>query len=370
MSTLVQEIDAFKERIRLCAQDYSTVSSAEKLERILSIDPQANCVLGLRAFIGHVKPTSKTKELVLYIKWYLDSVTYIKELQENFKTRILRLLEQSSGSKRKKSPPGDTNSKHLQTVADQLKKMMHRLSLLLDKEGPINMKLFSLESEDNSISGYPVHVQALSRLVPDSLHKLKFSAQLATDWLTVEAEKRMESQSKAVIASQPKVTLINQLSQIQYEIKVVEDEFEHVSEELQCLLEREERANAISSENQALEIKLSGLLDKRIDAEHELDDIKALLKTVGSNQAFREKLMQDMRAKRMRYYELESRIRILEYQRAITVEDLCVELEVKPSWIRSTNNLQDKCISLESSLEAKRLERQKLELALKPISDD
>lgn len=365
-TTEVQQIDAFKEKVKICAQDYSVTSSADKLYQILAIDPQANCILGLRSFLDHVKSTSKTRDLLLYAKWYLDSIDYLRELRTNFKTRIYVHLDQKSGSKkRKRSPFKGATSQQLNNVSDQLMKIMTRLNLLLDKEGAINVKLFSIESGNTSLSTHPMNVQALARLIPDALYKLKLSAQLATDWLTVEATRRMENQNKAVMARQPKVTLIDQLSQIDEEIKAEEIEFDHASEELQCLLEREERVSAISSESHALDIKLNSLLDKQSITEHEISSIKTLLGTADSNLEFKEKLQQDMRSRQTIHRELEHRIKVLEFQKGITIEDLCIELEIKPSWIRSANNLQDRCISLESSLEAKKLERQKLELALK-----
>ena len=63
-------------------------------------------------------------------------------------------------------------------------------------------------------------------------------------------------------------------------------------------------------------------------------------------------------------------IKLLQYEKTLLEEELAVELEVKPCMIRFTDQIQEKCETLEQTIDKKRQEKQTVESALIPVIAD
>ena len=330
---------------------------------------------------------------VMYCRWYLDNLNYLKELKTQFDNRIYLPLtrnmtttdsdtenakDNKSGQEKNKpileyrhSCPDITDLydyTDLRNIVGRLGYLRDRLSHLLEDEGEIDVDLFSvnsaLDDTDNKAD------QRFLRLVPDILVKLNNAATLAQQWLDIAATKEFDAGTRLTKLERVKTILGDRLANINNEIQSKQKELSVEAGDLKELRKREERSNSISSQHQSLEIKVNRSLEKIDRAVKQISDIEDLITTAAGNKQFTSQLNQELKKKRRELNELNQNLKILEFEREITTEDLCLELEIKPELIRLTTNLQEKCQNLESILEAMRLEKERLELALKPVIDD
>ena len=330
---------------------------------------------------------------VMYCRWYLDNLNYLKELKTQFDNRVYLPLTRNmtttdsdtenvkdykSGQEKTKpileyrhSCPDITDLydyTDLRNIVGRLDYLRDRLSHLLEDEGEIDVDLFSVNSafdeNDNKAD------QRFLRLVPDILVKLNNAATLAQQWLDIAATKEFDAGTRLTKLERVKTILGDRLANINNEIQSKQKELSVEAGDLKELRKREERSNSISSQHQSLEIKVNRSLEKIDRAVKQISDIEDLITTAAGNKQFTSQLNQELKKKRRELNELNQNLKILEFEREITTEDLCLELEIKPELIRLTTNLQEKCQNLESILEAMRLEKERLELALKPVIDD
>lgn len=305
----------------------------------------------------------RTRDLVVYAQWFLDTSDYIRELKSNFLSRIYQPI---LSSQQKRHTFSDVSkSERLSVIAENTSQLLLQLGMLFDwnENSAISEPTVDRVLDRKGISGQE---RSIIRLIPSSLRVLSELAALASDWLAVTSESRERTVTMGSHLDGKE--LRRELSRLTREIDNGERELELESEELHTLLEREERSNKINGENHTLEIKMNGYRDKLTEVRLQMKDTQELIDTTGNNSGFRNQLLNDLNAQRRQVVELEMKMKVLRYQMDIVVEDLCVELEIKPSLIRLTNSVQDKCMKLESSLEVKRLEKNRLEQTLRPIT--
>lgn len=330
---------------------------------------------------------------VMYCRWYLDNLCYLKELKSQFDKRVYLPLEQnmcdSTTARRKQSVDRKSSEdcesilefKHscpdirdlydysdLTNIVGRLGYLRDRLNHLLEDEGEIDADLFSVNSvlnhkDDNSDDRF-------LRLVPDILVKLQKAATLAQQWLDIAATKDFDEGTRLTKLERVKTILGDRLANIDDEIQAKQKELSVESSDLKELRKREERSSNISNQNQSLETKINRSLEKIDRTSRQISDIEDLITTAAGNKQFNHQLTQELKKKKKEQNELNRKLRILEFEREIAAEDLCLELEIKPELIRQTSSLQDKCEHLESILETMRLEKERLVLALKPVIDD
>lgn len=370
MATILSQIEKFKEMVSLCSSSFRLTTCADNIAEIAQQYHNVTSVYSIKLFIESARTSANkgTRDSVVYAQWFLDNFNYVRELKSNFKSRIYQPLLQRYNNHN--INPSNENRKTLHMIVEKAAQLMKRLDRLMDVEGEIDPSLLTIDSENLNRKGIPTQQQSLIKLVPNALMLLDELAMLATDWQAAEAKERAEHGIQAVEVHHDKQILIRELSRLTNDIDSDEKELEMESEELHSLLEREERSNRIKGENHSLEVKMNDLQDKLSEVKLQMTDTKELIQTASNNSKFRAQLQHDLAAQKKQAAELELKMKVLRYQMDIVIEDLCVELEIKPSIIRLTNCVQDHCMKLENSLELKMREKERIVQALRPISHE
>lgn len=328
----------------------------------------------------------------MYATWFLENLAYLKDLKLQFEERIYVPLSQlfhresPLGPRQMSTLSSDSwsvllykdeipeiselySNVDMENVVRRLKYLKNRLDHLLEDEGEIDPALFSVTSA-RALEGLKLPNNAFIRLMPDIQQKLATAGILAEKWLEIVTSRDVDGDTLVSKLERVKTILSDRLDNLNLEIKKTSDELSIESDELQDLLVREDRSDIISSKCQTLETKVGKLNDKISQNARQISDIKELVHTAVGNKQFMGQLTGDLKKKERLQDEMMQNVKILTYEQHLVTEDLCVELEIKPSLIRITNSLQDKCEELESSLEAKEVERHQLEMALRPIGKD
>lgn len=333
----------------------------------------------------------QVEKQIMYCRWYLDNLAYLRELKEQFDIRIYSPLKSHLSTHHSSTNRPDTalsstthilefknsvpdikdlyDDSDLENITGRLTYLRARLSHLLEDEGEIDADLFSVNSSMDS-DDIKMDDERFIRLVPDILVKLSNASFLAKQWIDIAATKELDEDVKLIKLDRVKTILSDRLGSISSEIDSRQRELDEESGELKQLLKREERSDTISSQNQNLETKINRLNGKIDTFAKQVADIQDLIKTAAGNKQFTSQLNSELRKKKREKSELTRKLSVLEFEREIVVEDLCLELEIKPELIRQSSSLQEKCDSLESILLAMREEKQRLQDALEPVLED
>ena len=329
---------------------------------------------------------------IMYATWFLENLAYLKDLKIQFDDRIyLPLTQLFNGEsailqRQLSSLSSDSwsvllykdempeiadlyKNSELENVITRLRYLKNRLDYLLDDEGEIDPALFSVTSAQ-VVDGLTLPNNAFIRLMPDIQQKMTTAAILAERWLEIILTKDRDGSTMVSKLERVKTMLGDRLATLNNEIVRETDELTSESDELQDILAREDRSTIISNLVHSLEAKVNKINEKIFQNANQINDIKDLLRTAAGNEQFKSNLMSDLKKKEKLHRELERAAKILQFEQTLTTEDLCIELEMKPSLIRISGSVQDKCEQLESSLEAKKNERYQLEMVLKPSFKD
>ena len=145
---------------------------------------------------------------------------------------------------------------------------------------------------------------------------------------------------------------IQVLDEIINEIKSMMD---MESEGLHRLLKREERASDINSQIFEMEDNIALKEDELKRMKLEQQNLKTKLRKSGRNET--EHLEKELKDKQLQLDNLLRDIQAHKYCRNVLESDLSLEMQIKPSIIRFTNSVQEKCETLETELSKHRRER-------------
>ena len=245
-------------------------------------------------------------------------------------------------------------------------------SVLLEDETEITPQLFSPESEGliHGVAGGR-GVSSLLRLVPDILVKCKQATALARQWLEIDARKNRKLTQKLHQIKSIHQRITQRLASVKTTIMVHEDELQRETDELQRLLKLEERSTDLNTQLYNSEQDISALKTAYENARAERDVLtKELFECVRTGAKSFDTLKVRYEQNRLTRHMLQRKLASTKYQRAVLNGDMQVEMDLRPTIIRFTNHVQDKCERLEQQLEQEREDRKLLENALLPLQED
>lgn len=406
-----KQIEAFREKVQICQSSYSAQLAESMLTNITDKDGKhIDTVYKIRQYVkSRPAAQSKQNQTDVYAVWYLNNLQYLKELKTNFDERIYLPLTKIYLTQQTEEPgimgtdtgtqlslkSGDTNTMirapsaasvlkfkddlpevkdlydytEIENVSTRLNYLRQRWQHLLEDEGEITSTLFSYNSVPQMTPRCPKQMANLLRLVPDILLKCGNAAILATQWLQSASSKAIDPHTKHEKLERVKSVLTERLTGLSNEIKTGERELEHESNDLEMLTEREERANEIMSKTHEIDMRL-----QRIQAEINQLGIECgelqRRHAAATDVAIEQEIKQEKQRLELRIHKLRQQIDLHLYERDLLNQDLTLELEVKPCLIRFTDHIQEKCESLEQTIDEKRSEKHRVESALIPVIAD
>ncbi|XP_067931194.1 myosin-13-like [Watersipora subatra] len=391
-----EQLQQFQEKVQICSESFAV---HELVDTLQAISQKTHKVIqsryNLQAFVDRIEGDKENadgaimEKEVMYARWFLDNMGYLRDLNKQFTEKIYTPLTQLFNGENaitQRSTPAWTkpswsillyqkkipeitelyNDVDMENVFIRLRYVKSRVDHLLEDEGEIDPALFSLASQ-KVLEGKNLPNHSFIRLMPDVQHKLTTAGSLAERWLEIITSQDVNGRTMISKLERVKTMLGNQLDSLNHEIKTTANKLSSESDDLQDLLAHEDRATLISNKCQSLELRLSTLKKKISQNTHQIEDIEELLETSPANKQFVANLLSDLHKKRKFHDDLTRQTKIVQFELSIVREDLCVELELKPSVIRITNSVQENCEQLETSLEDKKVEKYQLEMALKPV---
>ena len=397
------QVESFQQKVKMCEDAYSTQLAESMFSQMLLADgAHVQTVYKLKHY-AQTRPEHETNNpLLVYANWYIANLSYLKELKANFDERIYVILtkfyqqeeleeeviESVPGSK-EPSIMSDVRAQNstsvlkfkndlpevkdlydfteVNNIAQRLRYLRQRWQLLLDDESEISPTLFSFNSRISTTPHCPTQIVYLLRLVPDILLKCRNAGLLALQWLEHASSKAIDAHTKYSKLERVKSILTEKLSGLSDEIKLEEKALEAESSDLELLAEREERANEIMSKTKRIDFHIEQLQSKIYQLNIDNNRVKHAIKSDVSN---RQALNKQLYNNELEVLKLGKDIKLLQYEKTLLEEELAVELEVKPCMIRFTDQIQEKCETLEQTIDKKRQEKQTVESALIPVIAD
>ena len=266
------------------------------------------------------------------------------------------------------------DSSEIEKLAHRLSHLKERLSYLLDFDGKIDSAMLSQDSERAvfhlKIKDQPI--ENLIRIVPDILIKFQKAAWLAFKWLEKDDQKTKDVNEKLDKLTALEAQMNKRLHCLSNEIQLKERELELQTDNLNKLLEREERTTNLSQTAFDLEKKKTTLTEQFNKLNNERKELSEKLtdaaKTNDKNTYRRLRPLYERN--KLQRFALERQLATLSYHMNLADDDMQVELEIKPSVINSTNEVQDRCEELEQRIEKARKEQKVIQAALIPIVED
>lgn len=405
--TMRAQITTFREKAKLCQASYSGPLAEKMITLLKGKDGKhIDTVYAMRQYIKHLSSKSQNDPPAVYAVWYLNNLQYLKELKKNFDERIYTPLsklyqtQQTSGglgsnSGTKLSLRDSTQSSirapsaasvlkfkddlpevkdlydftEIDNISSRLTYLRQRWQHLLEDEREITTALFSYNSMAQLTPRCPKEIVTLLRLVPDILLKCNNAAALALQWLDCASTKTTDLHTKCNKLERVKSVLTERLTGLSDEIRSEERELEYESSDLEMLADREERANEIMSKTHQIDTKLQQIQTEIHSLTLQCDELE-IKQAEAVNSATQQNVRQDKQRLELKIQKLHQEIDLNLYQRDLLKEDLAIELEVKPCMIRYTDHVQEKCETLEQTIDKKRSEKHRVESALIPVIAD
>ena len=259
-------------------------------------------------------------------------------------------------------------------VAERLLHLKERLNYLLDMEDKIDSKLLSQDSEGVvfhlKIKDRPI--QNLIRFVPDILLKFQKAAWLASRWLELDDLKTKDLNERLDKLTVLENDMNRRIRSLSNDIKSKEQELDSQTNILNRLMEREERSTHLNYTLFDLEKQRLSLLEQCKNLTNERTElVEKLTNASQANDKDSYRRLQPLYSRnKLQRFALERQLNTVNYHINLAENDLRIELEVKPSVISSTNDVQDKCEELEERIEKARKEQKVIQTALLPILED
>ncbi|KAF6025454.1 hypothetical protein EB796_016230 [Bugula neritina] len=362
------------------------------------------CLTSLYQLKKFVKVSDSSLPTTVYINWFIDNMEYLKELKTNYDQRIyLPLAKLHQHTKMRSEKVNDNNETEkseekepritsassvlrfkndlpdvkdlydfteVDNIASRIACLRQHWQLLLEDENEINPTLFSLKSELQLSPQCPKELTNILRLVPDILLKCSTAAALSQLWLVSANSKTFDLETKHNKLLRVKSVLTEKLSGLSEQIKSEEQELQAESTDLELLADREERPNELMSKSHQLDYTIRQLKSKVHFLQVETKKLKENIENVQTSSEKRKEVLKLIHANELQVLKLHQDIQVHVYEKSLLVEDLSIELEVKPCMIRYADQVQSKCEKLEQVIDSKRTEKQKVESALVPVLED
>lgn len=266
------------------------------------------------------------------------------------------------------------DSSEEENVAKRLLHLKERLNYLLDIEEKIDSKLLCQDSEGTvfhlKIKDRPI--ENLIRFVPDILSKFQKAAWLASRWLDLDDQKTKDLNLRLDKLTALENDMNRRLRSLSNDIKSKELELDVQTNTLNKLLEREERSTNLNYKLFDLERQKLSLIEQSNNLINERKELAEKLTSAAQKNdkdSYR-RLRPLYNRNKLQRFALERQLNTLNYHAYLAENDMRIELEVKPSVINSTNDVQDKCEELEERIEKARKEQKVIQTALLPILED
>lgn len=401
---MIKQIEAFREKVRLCRESYSSRLAESMISQLRAQDGSfIDTIYKLRKYVQTMSTDQQQAPTAVYAVWYLSTLKYLKELKTNFDERIYLPLsklyqnmdvEEGMTADEQGQKEASTLSAYrahssasvlkfkndlpevkdlydfaeVENVATRLKYMRQRWQFLMEEENEINTSLFSYNSQVETSARCPKNIVNLLRVIPDILTKCGKAGLLSLQWLECASTKAIDIQTKYHKLERVRSVLTEKLSGLSTEIKSEERQLEVESTDLEMLADREERANDILSKTHQLESYIKQLHTNIYKLSFQTEELQ--VKRRSSDLSAKTQIDRQTHKNEAAIFKLSQEIKMKMYEKDLLEEDLAIELEVKPCLIRFTDQIQEKCESLEQEIDKKRNEKQRVESALVPVIAD
>lgn len=262
----------------------------------------------------------------------------------------------------------------VEKISHRLSFLKEQLDFLIDNEAQFSPEMFSQDSEK---AVYHLKVKnsrtySLMRLIPDILVKFQKAAWLARRWLELDDMKTKDLNERLQKLAVLEEQFSKRLSALSRNIQEHETQLEKGTKELQNLLKREDRSNDLELKMHEFNEKLAKLETDMLNLNEE--KLK-LVKDIEDSKKFRDtskhkNLLTMYERNKLQRYAVERQMAAIKFQQNLAMNDMEVEMEVKPNIMHFTNDVQDRCEELERALEQEKKEKNTLQAALYPISKD
>ncbi|XP_064648173.1 uncharacterized protein LOC135500567 isoform X2 [Lineus longissimus] len=208
------------------------------------------------------------------------------------------------------------------------------------------------------------------RLIPDIFTKCFKSITLAKVWWNHAAKIYKESLEESSPVDRERTydmkvsEFTNKVSRLGEDIVREEQQVIVYENDLRKLRMRENRVTDLNSESEKLESRKERAEKAYKDTVHERERLKEALENTIQGTVKYNKVAMDLRSAEERLVEQHEEVKLLEYHLDILKGDYNVELEVRPSFMRFTDSLQDKISELEKSVAVKKVDKRKIEKTL------
>ncbi|XP_077864616.1 uncharacterized protein LOC100377020 [Saccoglossus kowalevskii] len=265
------------------------------------------------------------------------------------------------------------DNKDLHNTARKLYELIKHWRQLIENDSDIDPKLYGKESLEEVAEYTNIgNFRQFLRLIPDVLLKTKKAVSLAEHWMEIDEKKLKEIDTQLGMVEEIQTRMELRVIEVLRKIQQHEGEFNVKSDELQMLLMREDRSNELNVKLSFIQGDINILqkrLDKACDEGREIIDKIEELKRTKQEDSDEYGDYTNRYDDNKRYtFELVKSIEMEEYKYRLVEEDMFVELEVKPSMVRYTNQVEEDCERIEKWLEDEKRQKRKLEHALKPLS--
>ena len=184
---------------------------------------------------------------------------------------------------------------------------------------------------------------------------LKDSAKQAKRWVHLDTMRSVNLQLARQRFKDMHKTISMRIQELDEIVNEIKNEMDQESEGLHKLLKREERASDISSQIFEMEDNISQREDELKRMKLQQESIRTKLRKSSQNEV--QDIEKELKDNQIQFDSLARDIEAKKYCKRLLQGDLDVEMRIKPSIIRFTNNVQEKCESLETKLSKQRRER-------------
>jgi hypothetical protein len=343
------------------------------------------------------------ENLYEYFNWFLNYLQYLRDLKNNFDQMIFYPMfhfQQSEMTAMDEESRED--NEHLRETLYKSRAILSSLgedfrellemcddeesgnamngllyiggrweSLLSDKTG-IDRDYFSLESEA-LVKHFRCDENLLNiiRLVPDIVVKGMKAEVLVKKWLSLNEKRNMDLNERLARIKKIRDGLSKRSQDMLKKIETQEAKLAKETADLDGMLKREDRWDILKMRLDEVDDKILHLkADLRHMAEEKEKLAKSLVASARKDTDEFENLKVEFEENRVRFQLVQQRLNVQLYKRSIIETDLEVELEVKPSLLRHTDHVQDRCEVIEKELEVAKTDRQALDNLLAPLKEE
>ena len=259
-------------------------------------------------------------------------------------------------------------------IREQISELLQQLNRLLDDEMITSdvVTTTKLPSVANNKTQNSNDFSAFESLMPCVFDKFSQCLTLSEDWLEWDKEQMNKLYLRRPRLDQLQKILVDQKSNVLRDIESYERNIDSKYEQVRRLSVREERGNALKTKVFQLESSLSELRTQLHTLEQDklrfIDAMtEAAKQKLGRQEA--DKIRMDYAQNKLARMLVKRNIDSDEYMLRLLRDDVELENELKPSFVRFTNDAQEQCEELEQQLQTKHEQKLMLESVLKPLRE-